>query len=381
MIQFTILAKDAHSRARVGLLETPHGGVDTPAFMPVGTKAAVKTLAPSQLEAAGAQILLSNAYHLALRPGEELIERRGGLHRFMGWTRPLLTDSGGYQVFSLAKLRRIDDGGVEFQSHLDGATVRWTPERALEIQRRLGVDIAMPLDQPAPFPAPPAQVEEAVRRTGVWLERTVRARAGETVFAIVQGGISKPLRLRSVEDALRHDPPGIAIGGLSVGEPADAMIETTGTVCQAVPESKPRYLMGVGTPGDIARAVLEGVDLFDCALPTRLGRNGWAFTSEGMLKIKKASFAEDDRPLDPDCSCPACRSFSRAYLRHCYVTEEILGLTMLSLHNVTYYLNLMQRIRDAIRAGTLGSLAREENERCPPLAGRRNEPPKRQSAV
>lgn len=365
-------AREPAGRARIGRIETPHGGFDTPAFMPVGTKAAVKTLMPAQLEAAGTQILLCNAYHLALRPGEELIEQRGGLHKFMGWKGPILTDSGGYQIFSLAKLRTVDDWGVEFQSHLDGSTVRLTPERALEIQRRLGADIAMPLDEPAPYPATAALAETAVRRTAAWLERTVEARRDDAVFGIVQGGVSAELRRRSAEDVLRHDLPGAAIGGLSLGEPAEQMIEMTEVVCGALPESKPRYLMGVGTPGDIANAVLRGIDMFDCVLPTRMGRTGWAFTSEGMLKIRNAVYREDDRPLDPACGCPACRGFSRAYLRHCFAVGEILGLSMLSLHNITYYMDLMRRIRAAIAAGTLTKLAREESVRCPPLEGRRS---------
>jgi queuine tRNA-ribosyltransferase len=371
MLSFSIASRDPNSRARAGRIETRHGAFDTPAFMPVGTKAAVKTIMPSQLEAAGTQILLCNAYHLALRPGEALVAKMGGLHRFMGWAGPILTDSGGYQVFSLAKLRKVNDAGVEFQSHLDGSTVRLTPERALEIQRILGADIVMPLDEPAPFPSTPAQAEAAVKRTAAWLERSVKARQEEALFGIVQGGTHADLRRRSVEDVLRHDLPGVAIGGLSLGEPAETMIETAGVVCDATPESKPRYLMGVGTPGDIANAVLRGADLFDCILPTRLGRNGWAFTSEGMLKIRNAAFKEDGRPIDPACACPACRGFSRSYLRHCFSVDEILGLSMLSLHNITYYQGLMKRIRNAIAAGTLARLAKDESERCPPLEGRR----------
>ena len=371
MISFSVTSRDPGSRARAGRIETPHGAFETPAFMPVGTKAAVKTLMPSQLLAAGTQILLCNAYHLALRPGEVLVGKMGGLHRFMGWNGPILTDSGGYQVFSLAKLRKVNDAGVEFQSHLDGSTVHLTPERALEIQQRLGADIVMPLDEPAPFPAAPAQAEAAVARTAAWLERSVKARREEALFGIVQGGIHADLRRRSVEDVLRHDLPGVAIGGLSLGEPAEQMIETAGVVCDATPELKPRYLMGVGTPGDIANAVLRGADMFDCILPTRLGRNGWAFTSEGMIKIRNASFKEDERPIDPACGCPACKGFSRSYLRHCFSVDEILGLSMLSLHNITYYQSLMTRIRGAIGTGSLARLAKEESERCPPLNGRR----------
>src|SRR5688572_7716013 len=343
MITFSVAARDANSRARAGRVETRHGGFDTPAFMPVGTKAAVKTLQPAQLRETGTQIVLSNAYHLALRPGEELIHHMGGLHKFMGWSGPILTDSGGYQVFSLAKLRKVSDAGVEFQSHLDGATVKLTPERALEIQRTLGADIVMPLDEPAPFPSTEAQAEAAVKRTSAWLDRSVKARQEEALFGIVQGGTYPALRRRSAEDVNRHDLPGVAIGGLSLGEPAAQTIEMAGVVCAATPESKPRYAMGLGTPSDIVNCVLAGVDLFDCILPTRLGRNGWAFTSEGMLKIRNAVFKEDERPIDPACACAACRGFSRSYLRHCFSVDEILGLSMLSLHNVTYYQNLMKR--------------------------------------
>ena len=371
MISFSVAARDPNSRARVGRVETRHGGFDTPAFMPVGTKAAVKTLQPAQLRDTGTQIVLSNAYHLALRPGEELVHRMGGLHKFMGWHGPILTDSGGYQVFSLAKLRKVTDEGVEFQSHLDGSTVRLTPERALEIQRRLGADIVMPLDEPAPWPSTPELSAAAVKRTAEWLERTVKARQEDGLFGIVQGGTHPDLRRKSTEDVLRHDLPGVAIGGLSLGEPAETMIEMAGVVCDATPENKPRYLMGVGTPSDIVNAVLRGVDMFDCILPTRLGRNGWAFTSEGMIKIRNASFKEDERPIDPACACAACKGFSRAYLRHCFAVEEILGLSMLSLHNITYYQTLMRRIRTAIPAGTLATLAKEEAARCPPLTGRR----------
>jgi queuine tRNA-ribosyltransferase len=371
MIEFSVASRDPDSRARTGRVTTPHGAFDTPAFMPVGTKAAVKTLQPAQLREAGTQILLCNAYHLALRPGEALVAKMGGLHKFMGWDGPILTDSGGYQVFSLAKLSKVSDAGVEFQSHLDGSTVNLTPERALDIQRTLGADIVMPLDEPAPFPSTREQAQAAVTRTAAWLERTVKARRDEGLFGIVQGGTHAELRKRSTEDVLRHDLPGIAIGGLSLGEPAELMIATAAGVCEVAPPSKPRYLMGVGTPGDIVNAVRAGVDMFDCILPTRLGRNGWAFTSEGMIKIRNASFKEDDRPIDPACSCPACKGFTRAYIRHCFAVEEILGLSMLSLHNITYYQTLMRRIRAAIADGTLTTLAKEESERCPPLNGRR----------
>ncbi len=360
-------------RARVGRLELAHGAVETPVFMPVGTKAAVKSILPAELEAAGVEIVLANTYHLALRPGEELVAKMGGLHRFMAWKRPILTDSGGYQVFSLAKLRKVGDDGVEFQSHLDGSAVVLTPERAIEIQRRLGSDVVMPLDEPAPWPCDEARVELAMRRTHAWLARSVGPLDGQRLFGIVQGGVSERLRRASVEAVCAHGLAGYAIGGLSLGEPAEVLYGILELTAGLLPDDRPRYLMGVGTPGDIARAVAAGVDMFDCILPTRLGRNGWAFTSEGMIKIRNAEWKEDPRPVDPACSCPCCSTFSRAYLRHCFNVDEILGLEMLSLHNIHYYAGLMRRLRAAIRDGTLDGEVRRESERCPPLAGRREE--------
>jgi len=376
-----------HGRARAGRLRTAHGDVETPVFMPVGTKAAVKTILPSQLEAAGVEILLGNTYHLTLRPGEERIGALGGLHRFMAWPRAILTDSGGYQVFSLSKRRKVTDDGVEFQSHLDGATVMLTPERALAIQRKLGSDIMMPLDEPASWPCDGSRLDESMRRTHAWLARTVAAlgepngpaprERGESkaqmLFGIVQGGMDPKRRRASVEAVCAHGLPGNAIGGLSLGEPAEKLYEVVDVTTSLLPEDRPRYLMGVGTPADIARAVAMGVDMFDCILPTRLGRNGWAFTSEGMIKIRNAEWKEDARPVDSACACPCCATFSRAYLRHCFNVEEILGLAMLSLHNIHYYVRLMRRLRTAIRDGTLDSVVARESELCPPLSGRREE--------
>ncbi|MBI2931071.1 MAG: tRNA guanosine(34) transglycosylase Tgt [Planctomycetes bacterium] len=374
VIRFEVLHQSG--RARTGRLETTHGAVETPVFMPVGTKAAVKSLLPSQLEVAGVEMILSNTYHLALRPGEELVAKMGGLHRFMAWPRPILTDSGGYQVFSLARLRKVNDEGVEFQSHLDGSLVSLTPERAVEIQRRLGADVIMPLDEPAPWPCDGARVEKAMQRTHAWLTRCKRAWAGDgpqALFGIVQGGMDARLRRASAEAVCAHDLPGYAIGGLSLGEPAELLYEITDVTAALLPVNKPRYLMGVGTPADIARSVALGIDMFDCVLPTRLGRNGWAFTSEGMIKIRNAEWKEDARPVDPNCSCPCCAAFSRAYLRHCFNVDEIVGLAMLSLHNIHYYVGLMRRLRAAIREGTLEDVVRQESQRCPPLTGRREE--------
>ncbi len=369
-MKFTIGERDGATRARTGTLETPHGSVETPVFMPVGTKATVKTLAPDDLHAAGVEILLGNAYHLSLRPGDESLERLGGLHKFMAWDRPILTDSGGYQVFSLARLRKITDDGVLFRSHLDGAEIFFSPERVLEIQRRLGSDIWMPLDEPSPYPCERKQAEKAAARTKKWWDRCRQPEDGRGLFGIVQGSTHADLRKQCVEQIAGDDPPGFSIGGLSMGEPAETLHEITDLTAALLPESKPRYLMGAGTPVDIVRAVMSGVDMFDCILPTRFGRTGWAYTSGGIVKIRNEAHAFDERPLDPACSCPCCRQFSRAYLRHCFKMNEILGLRMLSLHNVHYYMELMRRVRRGIREGTLEELLKEVEKIGPPLKGR-----------
>jgi queuine tRNA-ribosyltransferase len=348
-VNFTITARAG--RARAGRIETAHGSFETPAFMPCGTKAAVKALEPHELREAGIEILLCNTYHLALRPGEETVERMGGLQKFMAWNGPILTDSGGYQVFSLAPLRKISEEGVTFQSHLDGATVKFTPERVVEIQERLGSDILMPLDEPIPYPPDPAVARRALDRTHAWWKRS-RATRG-ALFGIVQGSIVPDLRLESVQEIASADPPGFALGGFSMGEPAAQMDELVAYTASLLPEGKPRYLMGVGMPRDIVAAVRAGVDLFDCILPTRMGRTAMAFTGEGLLRLRNAKFARDERPLDADCAGPCCRSYSRAYLRHCFSVDEMLGPKLLSLHNVHYYGKLMKRLRSAIREGTL----------------------------
>jgi len=370
-MSFEILSRDPVSAARVGRVHTPHGSFDTPAFMPVGTKAVVKTLDSADLHAAGVQVLLSNTYHLSLRPGADNIARMGGLHRFMSWDRPILTDSGGYQVFSLADLRKITDEGVEFRSHLDGSVVFFTPERVVEIQLKLGSDILMPLDEPSPYPCERSEVERAGARTFAWWKRSPIPPEGRALFGIVQGGVYADLRRQCAEQIASTDPPGFAIGGLSMGEPAALLHETVERTMEHLPISKPRYLMGAGTPVDIVRAVLAGVDMFDCILPTRLGRNGWAFTTEGMLKVRKSSFQFDDSPLDSTCTCPCCRQFTRAYLRHCFNIDEILGLRMLSLHNIYFYSRLLRRIREAIPHGKLKGLLKEVEQTGPPLKGRR----------
>lgn len=350
-VQFEVLARCG--RARLGRLITPHGVVETPAFMPVGTQATVKGLLPEQLRAAGVQILLANTYHLALRPGAELIAQLGGVHHFMAWHGPILTDSGGYQVFSLAAIRRISDKGVEFRSHLDGSLLELTPERAMEIQELLGSDIAMCLDECPPYDAPESVLGEAVRRTVRWAERCRRAqqRSDQALFGIVQGGLNRQLRQQCARALADLDFPGYALGGFSVGEPAEMMYPVMAATVELLPENKPRYLMGVGRPQDILEAVAAGVDMFDCVLPTRNGRNAQAFVRSGVLKLRNAVHRTDPRPIEQDCPCPACCQFSRAYLHHLFHADEMLGPILLSLHNITFYQRLMAEIRQAIAAG------------------------------
>ena len=348
-MNFTIGARCGAARA--GRIETAHGAFDTPAFMPCGTKAAVKGLDPRELREAGIEILLCNTYHLALRPGEETVAALGGLQKFMSWDGPILTDSGGYQVFSLAPLRKITDEGVTFQSHLDGATVKFTPERVVQIQEALGSDIIMPLDEPIPFPPDPKVARLALDRTHAWWKRSKSTKTN--LFGIVQGSIVPELRKESAQAIAAADPPGFALGGFSMGEPAAQMDEMVAYTVEQLPDAKPRYLMGVGMPRDILAAVKAGVDMFDCILPTRMGRTAMAFTSEGLLRLRNAKFARDNRPLDPACSCACCRRYTRAYLRHCFSVDEMLAPKLLSLHNVHYYGKLMQNIREAIRHGSL----------------------------
>jgi queuine tRNA-ribosyltransferase len=359
-VKFSLLARDPGTSARLGEAVTAHGRFRTPAFMPVGSKGAVKGLYPSQLKSAGAEIVLSNAYHLHLRPGDAYIGERGGLHKFMGWSGSILTDSGGYQVFSLAKLRKISADGVEFASPIDGAAEFFTPESVLDIQRRIGSDIVMPLDHPAPGTAGRDEAKEAMDRTLDWLSRSVAHWKGseQALFAIVQGGVFEDLRRECARRMVDLDLPGYAIGGLSVGESKEALYGMTEATAKLLPEDRPRYLMGVGTPADMIRCVASGVDMFDCILPTRLGRTGWAFTSEGRIKLRNAQYKDDDRPIDPACPCEACRSFSRALIRHYFLVGEMLGPAALSLHNVRYYLALMAGIRDAIAGGTFADMVR-----------------------
>ncbi len=345
--------------ARLGRIVTGHGAVDTPAFMPVATQGSVKSLAPADLLAAGAQIVLANTYHLMLRPGHELVRELGGLHRFMGWDGPILTDSGGFQVFSLSKLRRIGEEGVEFRSHVDGSLRTLTPESCVAIQHALGVDVLHPLDECLAYPATAADTERSLALTERWLARAVAAHraAGSpgALFGIVQGGVYEDLRRRAVEAMGALDLPGHSIGGLAVGEPKALMYDLTELVARGLPTDRPRYLMGVGKPPDLVESVARGVDLFDCVLPTRNARNGQAFTPDGPLNIANARFARDAGPLDPGCLCAACRHFSRAYLRHLFAARELLAYRLLTLHNVTFFQGLMRDMRRAVAEGAFGA--------------------------
>jgi queuine tRNA-ribosyltransferase len=354
---FTVCSTDAATGARRGRLRTAHGVVDTPAFMPVGTSAAVKGVDPDDLVAVGAQMILANAYHLWLRPGHRVIAELGGLHGFMGWSGPILTDSGGFQIYSLAALRRVSDEGVSFRSHLDGSLRHLTPEGAIEVQDALGADIVMAFDECLAYPATDAETAEALRRTVAWARRCagVRRTRPSQLFGIVQGGFSLGLRDRAIAETLAVGFDGYAIGGLSVGEPKDEMLRIIEHVAPRLPESRPRYLMGVGTPGDLVEGVARGLDLFDCVMPTRHARTGWLFTSEGRVSIKHARYATDERPLDPACACSTCRRFSRAYLRHLFVSNDPLAVRLHTIHNLSFYLGLMAEMRGAIADGRFGA--------------------------
>jgi queuine tRNA-ribosyltransferase len=370
--------------ARAGVFSTPHGTVDTPAFMPVGTLATVKALDPEDLVQMGASMILGNAYHLHLRPGDEIVREMGGLHRFMRWDRPILTDSGGFQVFSLAQLRTISEEGVDFQSHIDGSRRFFTPEIVMQIERNLGADVIMQFDHVIPGQSSEISARDASERSIRWLARCLsevkrleasqpledftpreefpadNPRNHQALFPIVQGGIHAHLR-RQAAEAIRsmNDWPGFGVGGLSVGEEKDAMYEMIDVVDDALPKTHPRYLMGVGFPEDLIEAIRRGIDLFDCVAPTRMGRNGAVFTRDGRLNIKRTEYRTDPRPLDPDCDCSACTRFTRAYIRHLFVSDEILGLRLLSLHNVHFLLSLARAARQAILNGDLDSWSRD----------------------
>ena len=354
---FIVLKKDSMTRARLGRLVTAHGAVETPAFLPVGTQGTVKAVLPRDLKEVGCQIVLANTYHLYLRPGAELIRELGGLHRFMGWSGPILTDSGGYQVFSLAATRKISEDGVCFQSHLDGSAHLLTPEKAVYVQEALGSDIAMVFDECIPHDAMRDYVQTSTERTVRWAERclNVRTKKDQLMFGIIQGGMHRDLRQRCVEALTLMPFDGFAVGGLGVGEGAELLHSIAAFTGGLLPEGRPHYLMGVGRPEDILNAVRAGFDMFDCVIPTRNARNGTLFTFQGKLSIKRAEFAHDSRPVDETCSCYCCGNFSRAYLRHLYTAGEILAAQLNSLHNLYFYHRLMEKCRDAIRDGHFDS--------------------------
>jgi len=351
---FTLEHRDHATAARFGCLQTAHGPVQTPVFMPVGTQATVKTMTPDELQTSNAEIILGNTYHLNLRPGMEIIEAAGGLHAFMGWNKPILTDSGGYQVFSLSKLRKLHADGVQFQSHIDGSSLFLGPREAMAIQRQLGSDIAMIFDECTPYPATHTQARDSLELTMRWAETAAQQpRApGQLVFAIVQGGMYIDLRREAAQRLQQIGFDGYALGGLSVGEPEDEMFAVLAAVADSLPATHPRYVMGVGTPPQIVRAIAYGVDMFDCVLPTRVGRNGSAYTADGCIPIKAGRYKADFRPIEQNCQCYACRNFSRAYIRHLLNVSEVLALRLMTMHNIHFYLNLIQQIRTHIRNGS-----------------------------
>jgi queuine tRNA-ribosyltransferase len=361
-LRFEIVARDAGTGARAGRLHTPHGVVETPAFMPVGTAGTVKGVTQERLEKLGAQMLLANTYHLYLRPGHEVIRELGGLHRFMGWPHPILTDSGGFQVMSLKGLGRVTEDGVWFRSHLDGSSHFFSPERAVEVQLALGADVIMTLDELVEYPSSHETLRRAAKLTGRWARRSKdyleqqrghgeQSGGGSTLFGIVQGGTDKDLRRESTEELLEIGFEGYAIGGLSVGEPKGETHDVAEFTARLLPQDRPRYLMGVGTPEDLMECVARGIDLFDCVMPTRNARNGCVFTSEGKLVIKNSRYARDAKPLDPACECEVCRRYSRSYIRHLFVVGEMLAGILATHHNLHFYLDTMRKIRQAIQSG------------------------------
>ncbi|HBI03500.1 MAG TPA: tRNA guanosine(34) transglycosylase Tgt [Paenibacillaceae bacterium] len=350
-VRYELIKTCKQTGARLGKLHTPHGTIDTPVFMPVGTLATVKTMAPEELKEMDAQIILANTYHLFLRPGHELVKEAGGLHSFMNWDRAILTDSGGFQVFSLSNLRQIDEEGVAFRSHLSGEKLFLSPEKAIEIQNALGADIIMAFDECAPYPAEHDYVKPSMERTTRWAERCLKAHErshDQALFGIVQGGMYKDLRQQSAKDLVSLNFPGYAIGGLSVGEPHHLMYEVLEDTVPFLPSTKPRYLMGVGSPDALVEGAMRGIDMFDCVLPTRIARNGTCMTSHGRLVIRNAKYARDFTPLDHNCDCYTCRNYSRAYIRHLIKSEEILGVRLTTYHNLHFLINLMKQVRQAI---------------------------------
>lgn len=350
-IRYELIKECKQTGARLGRLHTPHGIIDTPIFMPVGTQATVKAMTPEELKDMEAQIILSNTYHLYLRPGHELVKEAGGLHKFMNWDRPILTDSGGFQVFSLGELRKITEEGVTFQSHIDGSKHFLSPERVMEIENALGADIIMAFDECAPYPAEHDYVKKSLERTTRWAVRCKEAHkntANQALFGIIQGGMYQDLREQSAAELIPLDFPGYAIGGLSVGESKELMYEVLDYTAPLLPKDKPRYLMGVGSPDALIEGVIRGIDMFDCVLPTRIARNGTAMTSIGKIVIKNAKYTRDFTPLDPNCDCYCCKNYSRAYLRHLYKADEILSSRLMSTHNLHFLIHLMKEVREAI---------------------------------
>ena len=364
MIKFEVLKKHSHSSARLGILETPRGKIDTPCFMPVGTQATVKALTRENLESIGAQIILGNTYHLYLRPGHDLIQALGGLHKFMNWTHPILTDSGGYQVFSMNKLTKVTEEGVKFKSHIDGSSHFISPEKAVEIQEALGADIIMAFDEPTPYPADLATTQKSLSLTTRWAKRCKDAlqSKNQSLFGIIQGGMHPNLRKESSEQIIELDFPGYAIGGLSVGEEKHLMNDMTELTSSLLPELKPRYLMGVGTPEDLLTCSSMGVDMFDCVMPTRNARNGYLFITGGKINIRNSQYHNDPKPIDSNCSCYTCKNYSRAYLRHLIMAGEILAMHLLTLHNSYFYQNWMKNIRIAIEEDVPFSFSWQETD-------------------
>ncbi|WP_350344428.1 tRNA guanosine(34) transglycosylase Tgt [Proteinivorax tanatarense] len=353
-IKYELLKECPDTNARAGLLHTPHGTIETPIFMPVGTLATVKTMDPRDLEEINAQIILSNTYHLYLRPGHEIVKQAGGLHRFMNWNRPILTDSGGFQVFSLGDLRKITEEGVTFRSHIDGSKHFFSPESVMDIENALGADIIMAFDECIPYPATFDYAKDSVERTTRWARRCKEAHKNienQALFGIIQGGMYNDLRTRSAEDILDIDFPGIAVGGLSVGEPKEEMYRVLEHTVPLIPKNKPRYLMGVGSADALLEGVGRGIDMFDCVLPTRIARNGTAMTATGRVVIRNASYAKDFSPIEDGCQCYVCRNYTRAYLRHLIKCNEILGFKLITYHNLYYLLSLMKDMRSAILEG------------------------------
>ena len=357
-ITYELIKTCKQTGARLGKVHTPHGSFDTPMFMPVGTMATVKTMSPEELKEMNAQIILSNTYHLWLRPGEDIIKEAGGLHKFMNWDRPILTDSGGFQVFSLSDMRDITEEGVHFRHHLSGEKLFFSPEKAMQVQNDLGPDIMMVLDECPPYPASYEYMEKSVARTSRWAERCLKAHArpeDQALFGIIQGGEYADLRKRSAEDLISLDFPGYAIGGLSVGEPKDIMLDVLQHTTPIMPANKPRYLMGVGSPDSLIDGAVNGIDMFDCVLPTRIARNGTCMTSNGRLVVRNAKYARDFSPIDENCDCYTCKNYSRAYIRHLIHTNEIFGFRLTTYHNLHFLLKLMEQVRQAIKEDRLGT--------------------------